>query len=428
MFGYNIIASFLRDRQKAISTVGRLAPNTCVVIDDIAFARAIRSASPRTLVILRPFDSRENSLHLQMSPAQWMAQFAVAPRTEFMLYVLNEPDGYTDLRSLSRWCAEIMEIAAARGVRLCLPNFSVGHPDERRINAGELDEMLRAFGRFPQHVLGLHEYAQQSTRAERPYIIGRYQRLLERCDMLRVTRPRVIMTEYGRDVAGREGDGWRDAGFTEDSYYTFLTGAADIYKPDEVDVCIFSYGPGFANRFRSFDVENADRLNERLIAYNQTDRGDPMSVPKPADAGTGVRVRVTATSGTFVNVRSGPGTNYAAVGQVRKDDTLTYYPAKPTRNGAYNWVFAELAASGGWIALEVLTLSPVTTTPPPTPTPPTPTPPNPTPVPPLPFTAAEAEQVLALHQELIRLHQQQLSAHQRLVTLYNTVLARRGNT
>lgn len=355
MFGVNCLAQTVADRTRALANIQRLQPRAVVVLDDTAFAQSVRQALPNTLVILRNYHPDDSQWHKKLSAAQWFTTYAPFAQNGLILYCFNEPNGYEDLRGLAAWCAQVIDIASANNVRLCLPNFSVGHPDETRVNAGELDALLQAFHRHPEHFLGLHEYAQQSTVTERPYIIGRYNILLRRCDTLGLRRPKVIMTEYGRDVGGGPNDGWKGVPFTEQEYYDFLVGGADAYTPNDVPVCIFCYGPGFGGRFASFDIEGANDLIDQLVAYNDATRIITEPVPKPTNATRAVPVRVILPTGSAVNVRVGPGTNYSVTAQVRNGDVIAYYPDNTIRGGAYTWAYVENQVLNGWSALEVLT-------------------------------------------------------------------------
>src|SRR5690242_21683483 len=83
------------------------------------------------------------------------------------------------------------------------------------------------------------------------------------------------------------------------------------------------------------------------------------SVPKPASAGTGISA-LAKTSSSFVNLRNGPGTNYADIGDVRFNSTVVYYPASRTSDG---WVWLEQSGIGGWVSTGFVTFEPVATTP-----------------------------------------------------------------
>jgi hypothetical protein len=448
MFGLNILAQSVNDRQRLLNHLERSKPRSVVVMDDLGFALAVRKATPQTTVVYRSYHPHDHEWHTKVSPAEWLAQHVALAQEGLVLQVLNEPQGYGDLQPLVRWCVEVMERAAQQNIRVCLPNFAVGHPKEDF--GAELDDLLRAFNRFPQHIFGVHEYAQQSTRDERPYRIGRFTTILRRADVLGLRRPQVIVTEHGRDVGGGESDGWRGLGLSEDAYFQFLADCVDLYNEYDVSSCIFCYGGGGGGRWRSFDVEHAGTLLDKLEALNKTIQpkaAPPMTnntvVPKPRNAGKTVRAVVKSI---YVNVRTGPGINYASPGQVRTNDEIRLFPDTEREADTYHWVFIEKGDLKGWAAREVLIteeILPIGERP--GGTPPVSEPPDakkdgkpeddagtkinvvPDEPSPLPLTLEEMRQALALHEELARLHRQEMELHERLSALYASALARGGN-
>jgi hypothetical protein len=462
MFGLNILAQTVGDRQHLLNYLEQTKPRSVVVMDDLGFALAVRKTTPQTTVVYRSYDPHDHESHYQVAAADWFAQHAPLAQEGLVLQVLNEPNGYGDLQPLVKWCVEIMMLAAQQNIRVCLPNFAVGHPKEDF--GAELDDLLRAFDRYPQHILGVHEYAQNSTRDERPYRIGRFSTILRRADALGLRRPQVIVTEHGRDVGGGVNDGWRGLGLSEEAYSSFLTDCSDIYNEYDASACIFCYGIGADARWRSFDVEHAETLLDKLAAFNkivQPKATPPQPtetptvtintvVPKPDDAGTGVRALVKSV---YVNVRIGPGINYFSPGQVHTDEEIRLYPSTEQEGDNYHWVYVEKGALKGWAAREVLVTEEIlplgerreqphkdaetptkTTTQPPVVETPTEsethkdagtqhklTPDAPSP---FPLTIDEMRQALAMHQELARLHQQETELHEKLVALYMSALGR----
>lgn len=85
----------------------------------------------------------------------------------------------------------------------------------------------------------------------------------------------------------------------------------------------------------------------------------PAPVPKPSNAGAGKAV-IVDTKGSYVNVRSGPGTSYADIGDIRDKTIAKYYP-ESNQNG---WVWIEQFSLGGWVATSVVTLNEVDVEPP----------------------------------------------------------------
>ncbi|HEX2906418.1 MAG TPA: SH3 domain-containing protein, partial [Phototrophicaceae bacterium] len=78
--------------------------------------------------------------------------------------------------------------------------------------------------------------------------------------------------------------------------------------------------------------------------------GSPSPVPKPSNAGTG-QTALARTAGAFVNLRSGPGSNYQDIGDIRNNTVLVYYSATRT-NG--DWVWIEQFNTSGWVSTSVI--------------------------------------------------------------------------
>ena len=69
------------------------------------------------------------------------------------------------------------------------------------------------------------------------------------------------------------------------------------------------------------------------------------SVPKPADAGSGV-VAVANTRSALSNIRRGPGVNYHDIGDLLDNSLVVYFPDTKT---ASNWVWVEKGGLKGWV-------------------------------------------------------------------------------
>ncbi|GAB4510374.1 MAG: hypothetical protein OHK0046_07080 [Anaerolineae bacterium] len=82
-----------------------------------------------------------------------------------------------------------------------------------------------------------------------------------------------------------------------------------------------------------------------------------MSTTRPANAGTG-KLAIARTSGGFVNIRSGPGTNFEDIGDILNNTQVTYFPATRTSTA---WVWVEQYALGGWVSTDVVTFEDVNT-------------------------------------------------------------------
>lgn len=78
--------------------------------------------------------------------------------------------------------------------------------------------------------------------------------------------------------------------------------------------------------------------------------GFPSPVPKPSNAGAG-QTALAKTQATFVNLRTGPGTNYQDIGDIRNNTVLVYYPASKRPDG---WVWVEQFNAAGWVSTSVI--------------------------------------------------------------------------
>src|SRR5574341_239105 len=83
-------------------------------------------------------------------------------------------------------------------------------------------------------------------------------------------------------------------------------------------------------------------------------------VPKPPTAGQG-QSAIANTKSAYANIRSGPGTSYADIGDLNNHSVAVYYPA--SRRDA--WVWVEQGSILGWVSTDVVTFENIVT---PTPT------------------------------------------------------------
>jgi murein DD-endopeptidase MepM/ murein hydrolase activator NlpD len=81
----------------------------------------------------------------------------------------------------------------------------------------------------------------------------------------------------------------------------------------------------------------------------------PPPVPKPANAGAS-KTALARTTGSYVNIRNGPGTNYRDVGDLRRNSLTAYFPATRRSDG---WIWIEQYGVGGWVLTSVVTFEDV---------------------------------------------------------------------
>lgn len=92
-----------------------------------------------------------------------------------------------------------------------------------------------------------------------------------------------------------------------------------------------------------------------------------VSPVNPTNKGTG-KTALADTLSAWVNLRSGPGTNYADIGDIRDNTLVYYYPS--TQQG--DWVYLEQYGLRGWVSTTVVKFEPVNAAPPTAPQQPTP--------------------------------------------------------
>jgi hypothetical protein len=329
----NVLAQTVSNRNALNTWIAEAQPRAILVMDDVALARGLARQYPHMLVVHRRFQPDDARLHHRYHPTDWVQRVASDGQRSVVVQCLNEPSGYEDLLLLAAWTAAAMKAAHERNIRLALPNFAVGHPDESAIQRGALDEMIYAFGNYPQHILAVHEYFNDKPEAE-PWHIGRVRTLLERFDRLNVRRPIVVVTECGRDVGGGKNDGWDKTGWGEEGYITRLLEMARIHTQSGVYAsCVFCYGRGYGDDWQSFNVERAEKVLNAMSLFNRNS----------ALRWVSGRVRRNVNKRQLPCIYS-PVLNVVPVGSL-----IQYSPAG-IRRGGYTWLPLK---SGGWIAGEV---------------------------------------------------------------------------
>ena len=318
-------------------------PPYIVVMDSIDIATRIGMVSPTTQIIFRRYRPDDAELASKVKPADFLDSVADVPLA-WMVQAGNEPGG--DQVLLAAWCAALIRQADAIGRRVVLPNWSVGNPDDEMIAAGTYDLLLQALATGQQHRLGVHEYLFDKP-LEEPWFVGRYRAFLRRADALGIARPRIVVTEHGRDLGGGA-DGWRAQGWSEADYARRLDEAQTVYQADGVTACVFSFGAGFDQRWQTYNVSGAPELLARMAAMNTGD--DDMAGPP------GWKRVKTNQPGIAVNLRATPSLSGVRVGSVKTDDWLKPTGA-PVQADGHRWqrVNTEDCRSG-YVSLNVLTL------------------------------------------------------------------------
>jgi hypothetical protein len=258
--------------------IQRLQPGALLVLDDIDWARQFKKLVPNCAVVYRSWHPQESHLFDVMTPRQFYDQYARYGEGGLIINVLNEPNGYGDLRKLADWCAQVCELFGNAGVACAPPAFGEGHPDTNRLH--ELDALWDALRRWHHlHYYNIHEYGtwrgmlfREGSRWDVfPWRVGRFEQFtVPYLQSKGYPIPRVVMTEWGIDSAHDDTGkrGWRTQ-FSEAEYAQQMIAAVEqVYnKPYYVGLCIFSYGntgvQGSGDDWVTFDVAGALDLHAR---------------------------------------------------------------------------------------------------------------------------------------------------------------------
>lgn len=343
-FGPNALAQFIDDRLGFIDFIANDKPAACLIMDGSEVAQSVKKLLPQSLIIHRTYNSNDSHWQDVITPDEWLNIHRPFAANGVVLQVFNEPSP-GDLGTFLNWLITLMDLATSQGIILAVGNFAVGNPDQKLIANGSFDPLLKKLS-TSKHILALHEYFKTDPVSEAPYLCGRFKFWLDRADALGIARPKIVITEHGRDFGGGQNDGWRGQGWSEEQYFALLLKAQTLYQPYNIPVCIFCYGHGAGNRWSSFDIQQAQTLKSKLITYGASMQ---LSFPDPSTLGAILTGTVTKTSDpSGANVRQQPSVNSSIVGIVKVGDSVQHR-AKTYNDGSYApWTYLE--DRKGWVA------------------------------------------------------------------------------
>lgn len=359
MFGCNALAPYI-DRTLVEQHIARLKPATLLIMGDnpadpspFYWARDLKQKYPTCTVIYRQYDARDQNWDGFSAAQIWDIHRPYAV-DGLVVQIWNEPNGYQPLDKLISRAVQICQYARQEGKRVGLPTWGIGHPDDARVDAGELDPLLRELAadkRDAPNLYLVHEYANDSTLNERPYHIGRFQRAVARSQAIGalLAYRRIAVTEYGRDFAGNAAtDGWR-VKFNNDetAFFNFMLPGIEFYKQLGVlGADVFCCGKTWA----SFDYQHAETLKGDMEAWNVANPVPAPQPPQPTPPETLTPLgayKLTKIPGSYVNVRVAPRTDAPDVGDLHLGDVVTRY--SPDSNG---WTYVSANNTEGWVSLQ----------------------------------------------------------------------------
>lgn len=312
---YHVHSTFTPDRDRLRDHVAKLRPHFLLVSGEPAIISEIRTASPNTNIIWR---EGGDSHAYNRSPEEWLNERAAQLPQGAYLYTSDE----TPLNSQTvDWHLKVMQLAAERGIKLCVMNFGAGQPQENEFAAMRpVLDMLNA--KRDLFVMGLREYAggvitsgviggnptmikpdswPQDVTNVPLWHMGRYRNLMKYTAQEGIDTPRLVITHHGFErmgdldawLSGLQGHpgfsqirGWRslehqwmaDDWFKdiyadhEEAYFQQLKWANDVlYAPFGAVEAQLIYSWGSAGQEEvSMDVSQAFKFQEQLESYAST--------------------------------------------------------------------------------------------------------------------------------------------------------------
>lgn len=233
---YNINGNAVPNRGYLDEVMTSPCKTIALVMDNLNMAIQLKERCPETIVISRSWNILEGSEWFYRSPQSWVNQWKQEGHPEIVRHSTNEPS-FGGAQAVSLFVnaeIELMRLAREAGFTVVVGNFSVGYVSPSFITSGLFDSYLRAINQY-RHYLGLHEY----SVALLPFGVGQWQAqwltdrnrvqvnswprleqlpmemrngdcppywhlrrgdcFLLRADILRIPRPRIILTEFGWD-------------------------------------------------------------------------------------------------------------------------------------------------------------------------------------------------------------------------------------
>jgi len=391
LFGSNVDLPYVKDFGRFLTYHHELDPAVMTLIVDngtqgeIDKLKAAARDFPNATIIARVWHELDGGFHLPPEAAgdnrpevasaeEYINVFKDLGQGNMTLSVLNEPTAFDNLINqvkLVNWCVRAIKRADETQTRICLPNWGDRNPfvlngawgpDRRRDGFASAPDdlyypMLLAIAeaKHPElFSIGLHAYGPDGY-------VDTLAGLVKTCDQMGMRCPDVYLSEFGLDTEfeGDTKDGYKGR-MPGDAYARWnaaqLDGPLRPYVEAGIVKGITLLGYGHTERWKNYDVETDRSFQDTMLALKKEGKLSiqaqtlPQSMPKPTDAGTGVKVICRK----FRNIRSGPSTRYHDDGDLPADAICTVFMQRPypeTRpdNSIVNWWWMESECGNGWI-------------------------------------------------------------------------------
>lgn len=242
-------------------------------------ARWLKSTFPEALVVYRHMPDGNNLHQRRPDAISWYheARAACGSDNRIIIQCGNEPDA-VNLDALTAWTCDVIDAADRDGGTVAVLGFSVCHPTPEDWR-GPLLPVLRKLS-DSRHYLLLHEYF---VTYGGEWCIGQFRNAHTAADEIGITRPQIILGEYGYDLPG-----WkacqRERGLLDEQYAAVLVKAwNEVYAPAGVrTACVYAWGRG--DVWQDYDVSDAGAFLTTLKAATLADP-TPLNQNLPPDSG-----------------------------------------------------------------------------------------------------------------------------------------------
>lgn len=325
--------------------------------------RALLDPAAVCALRLWPDDKQSTS---GLTPQEWLNRYGGYHQPGMLLMPDNEAESgsVAVIQRVVQWHVDLIRLASPRKIALGVGCFPTGNPLEPEY--GLLRPLFAAMHQARREHGVIHwwrpnAYWNPQDAGHEQYHLQRHQRMMRQVcrDIGEVPMFQGEIGIVGLNAEGKydAGKGYQTLGITPEAYALML---ADKASRLDVPAAIFCAGAGMddSRQWESFDVNRGDFW--RLLAQHTPRR--PMRVPTLPDAGGGsapaaVPVptdkpytvgRVEAVPANYINLRAGPGSQYADLGDLRVGDTLEY--TQWTREGFSAVRKVNGAEKAGWFA------------------------------------------------------------------------------
>lgn len=293
--GYNIHTTIrggqqysAAEKQYLPTHLYRLNPSALLVMDDFNTTLAYRQLLKDAVIVHRQYNQNEGGLWNVITPEAYFENTKGHHDPRIVLYVANEPHSFilkTEMEKQVKWYVRVMELFGKAGLSIVTPNWGTGQPDMSWFTQPDKWQVMKplfdAFKAYPNHYLGVHEYASHRGLEIGNGRVGRHADIAKALRNLGYTMPQTLLTEAGVDsIEGINKRGWRD-GMTENQYAALLTDAQrSTWNVDYIKgVMVYCWGSS-TPEWQVYDVSDALVLHAALVAANMS-VGNPPSVPIP---------------------------------------------------------------------------------------------------------------------------------------------------